>query len=180
MKFERTSFRNLLLCHPAIHSDERGLFFESFRSDLLDQEVGPIHFCQDNESISKAGVLRGLHFQVPPMAQDKLVRVVRGSALDVAVDLRTEEPTYGKYFSLVLSGSNRIQLFIPKGFAHGFLSLEDDTVFSYKCSARYSREYERSLLWNDSGLNIDWGITHPQVSNKDRDAPSFNGFNSPF
>jgi dTDP-4-dehydrorhamnose 3,5-epimerase len=125
-------------------------------------------------------VIRGLHFQIPPKGQAKLVRVSKGSVLDVAVDLRQTEPTYGQYFSLVLSGENATQLYIPEGFAHGFLVLEDDTVFSYKCTNYYSKELERSIRWNDSAIAIDWGCDSPLLSLRDEQAMLFSEFETPF
>jgi dTDP-4-dehydrorhamnose 3,5-epimerase len=161
--------------------DERGAFSESFNEAKFRIETGMnLTFVQDNESVSKKDVLRGLHFQVPPKSQAKLVRVSRGAVLDVVVDLRTTEPTFGQSFKIMLSEENKTQLFIPEGFAHGFLVLEDQTIFAYKCTNYYSKEHDRSMLWCDEQLNIDWGISNPIVSDKDKHAQRFTDFQSPF
>lgn len=171
----------LVVIEPSIFQDDRGFFFESYSlknySDYLGSEV---KFVQDNISLSKKGVLRGLHFQLPPFAQGKLVSVLRGSVLDVAVDLRQDSSTYGKYQAVKLTDQNRLQFWIPEGFAHGFVSLEDNTIFSYKCSNYYSPQHERTILWNDSDLNIDWGIFDTIVSEKDKIGEDFSNFISPF
>ncbi|MCC6600425.1 MAG: dTDP-4-dehydrorhamnose 3,5-epimerase [Crocinitomicaceae bacterium] len=175
MKIEKTPFDELLVVHPTVISDARGYFFEIFNEARFRLESGQnVNFVQDNESMSSKGVLRGMHFQVPPHSQAKLVRVSSGSVLDMVVDLRRSKQTFGKTFSIVLSGENKIQLFIPEGFAHGFLVLEDHSVFSYKCSKYYSREHDRTMLWNDSELSIDWGIVNPIVSEKDQNALPFS------
>ena len=171
----------VLLIQPDVFKDERGYFYESFNSRKFENIVGSkINFVQDNQSLSNTGVLRGLHFQNPPYAQDKLVRVVKGSVLDVAVDIRVNSPTYGKHFSAILSEENHHQLWIPKGFAHGFVCLEDETIFSYKCSDYYSKESEGSILWNDPELEIEWGIDNPILSKKDLEATSFKDFKTQF
>lgn len=139
-----------------------------------------VQFVQDNESISRKNVLRGLHLQVPPFAQGKLVRVVNGEVLDVVVDLRKNSDTFGKYESVILSSENMLQLWIPPGFAHGFLSRCDNTVFSYKCTGFYNKDAEQSILWNDPDLNIQWGMDNPVVSEKDSNAILFKDFISPF
>ncbi|MBE0642339.1 MAG: dTDP-4-dehydrorhamnose 3,5-epimerase [Bacteroidales bacterium] len=180
ISIERTSLPDVLLIHPRVFGDDRGHFFEPFNAAVFAEHGLPTHFVQDNQSRSKAGVLRGLHLQLPPFAQGKLVRVVRGSALDVAVDLRTKSPSYGKWISAVLSDVNHTMLWIPEGFAHGFLSLEDDTVFSYKCTAFYNKASEASIRWDDNALGIEWGIEKPFLSDKDASAPLFHEFNSPF
>ncbi|MFN5149715.1 MAG: dTDP-4-dehydrorhamnose 3,5-epimerase [Flavobacteriia bacterium] len=173
--------KGLVVIEPSIFHDDRGFFFESYNiknySDYLGSEV---KFVQDNISLSKKGVLRGLHFQLPPFAQGKLVSVLRGSVLDVAVDLRQDSSTYGKYQAVKLTDQNRLQFWIPEGFAHGFVSLEDNTIFSYKCSNYYSPQHERTILWNDSDLNIDWGIFDTMVSEKDKIGEDFSNFISPF
>lgn len=183
MKITSLAIEGLLLFEPRVFEDDRGSFMESFREDHF-QALSELNtrFVQDNESVSKAHVLRGLHFQVPPKAQAKLVRVSQGSVLDVAVDLRKGSPTFGQHCALLLSAENRRQFYIPEGFAHGFLSLEDDTIFSYKCSEYYSHEDERSLLWNDEHLGIDWKLDSDRVllSEKDKNAPAFADFESPF
>jgi dTDP-4-dehydrorhamnose 3,5-epimerase len=181
MVIEQTPFKQLLVLKPDIFTDERGSFVESFNEAKFRIETGMnLTFVQDNESVSKKNVLRGLHFQVPPKSQAKLVRVARGAVLDVVVDLRITEPTYGQSFQIVLSEENKSQLFIPEGFAHGFLVLEDQTIFSYKCSNYYSKDYDRSMLWCDEQLNINWGVANPIVSEKDKNAQRLADFESPF
>ncbi len=181
MKIDKTEFKDLLIISPDVFSDDRGYFFEPFNEARFRIETGlNLTFVQDNESLSKKNVLRGLHFQVPPKAQAKLIRVVSGSVLDVVVDLRKFEPTFGRYFKLTISAENKKQLFVPEGFAHGFHVLEDNTVFSYKCSNYYSKEFDRALLWNDRAFAIDWGIQHPILSSKDMDAQKFADFETPF
>jgi dTDP-4-dehydrorhamnose 3,5-epimerase len=181
MNITTTEFRGLLLLEPTVHSDERGSFMESFNEARFRVETGlNVTFVQDNESTSIRNTLRGLHFQIPPKSQAKLVRVAHGAAWDVVVDLRVTEPTFGKWFKILLTAENRKQLFIPEGFAHGFWTLEENTVFSYKCTNYYNSECDRSLLWNDPTLDIDWGIDHPILSNKDRNAMRFAEFESPF
>ena len=181
MQIEKTRFRDLLVIQPAVFADERGAFQESFNEARFRIETGlNLTFVQDNESVSKRNVIRGLHFQIPPKGQAKLVRVSRGSVLDVAVDLRQTEPTFGKYYSHVLSGENATQLFIPEGFAHGFLVLEDDTIFSYKCTNYYSKELERSIRWNDPSIAIDWGCDDPLLSTRDEQAMLFSEFETSF
>ncbi len=181
MEIITTGFKDLLLIQPTVFGDNRGYFFESYNAKAFQEKTGlNINFIQDNESMSKAGVVRGLHFQNPPFAQDKLVRVFTGSVLDVVVDLRKSEPTYGQVFSHVLSGENKLQLFVPKGFAHGFATLEDNTVFAYKCSAFYNKAEEDCILWNDENLNIDWQISNPTISDKDLTGKKFVTFESPF
>lgn len=170
-----------LMIRPRQFGDDRGHFAETWRSEHFEAAIGrPVHFVQDNESVSGKGVLRGLHFQVPDRAQGKLVRVVRGAALDVAVDLRTGSPTYGQHQTALLTGENRWQFWVPEGFAHGFLTLEPDTVFCYKCTDIYSTDHERSLVWNDPDLGIDWGTDAPLLSPKDEAAGKFADFHSPF
>lgn len=182
MTVEKLEISGLLVLTPRIFEDERGLFFESFNQDVFNQLVGnKVAFCQDNESHSRKNVLRGLHFQAPPVAQGKLVRVSQGSVLDVAVDLRKNSSTYGQYASVMLSAANKKQFWIPAGFAHGFLALEDDTVFNYKCTAFYNKASEGGLNWNDETLNIDWNLTgEPVLSEKDRVETQFKMFKSPF
>lgn len=181
MLVEQTPLEGVLVFTPRLFSDDRGSFFESFNHRQFEESVGhAVNFVQDNESVSHLHVLRGLHFQSPPMAQGKLVRVVHGSVLDVAVDLRKESPTFGKHFSLVLSGENKQQLWIPPGFAHGFLSREAGTIFAYKCTNYYAPATEVTLQWNDPDLGISWGIDQPVISAKDQDSLLFRTFQSPF
>lgn len=176
MEIVKTPLAGLLIVKPAVFEDERGYFFESYNRDKFLAHGIDVNYVQDNESKSKKGVLRGLHFQNPPYAQGKLVRVMHGSVLDVAVDLRKDSPTYGQSSSIVLSGENKWMYWIPEGFAHGFLTLEDDTVFFYKCTNVYNKPAEGSIRWNDPDLNIDWGISDPIVSDKDKNAPWFKDF----
>ena len=178
---EKITIDGLVLLKPTIFSDERGVFLESYNKFKYDSLFGGhIEFMQDNLSVSKKNVLRGLHFQKRPMAQGKLVQVIKGSVLDVAVDIRKSSPTYGQYYKIELNDINKFQLWIPEGFAHGFVSLEEGTIFSYKCTNLYSKENEMDLLWNDTQLNIDWGIESPVLSDKDKTAMPFRNFNTPF
>ena len=180
MNITKTDIKGLIIIEPQIFKDSRGAFFESWNTKKFKQLGINEDFVQDNQSVSSKGVLRGLHFQNPPYAQAKLVRVIKGSVLDVAVDLRKNSPTYGKHVSVILSEQNNKSFFIPKGFAHGFLSLEDNTVFNYKCSDYYNKESEGSLLWNDEDLKIDWQIDNPLVSEKDLQADLFKNFKTKF
>lgn len=177
----KTPFEGLYLFQPKVFGDERGYFFESFNQRIFNDLTGSNHinFVQDNQSMSQKDVLRGMHFQVPPNAQAKLVRVIRGAVLDVVVDLRKDSPQFGKHFSVKITDENHTQLYIPEGFAHGFLTLEDHTVFSYKCTGYYHQESEVSLKWDDKDLDIDWKLDNPIVSAKDQAAISFNKYNSP-
>lgn len=176
MEVEQTSLNDCFLIKPKIFIDGRGSFFESFNKKQFFEITGiSVDFVQDNQSHSHKGVLRGLHFQTRDFEQAKLVRVVTGSVLDVVVDLRPESTTFGKYFSVVLSAKNNKQLFIPRGFAHGFLVLEDDSIFSYKCDNYYHPEFEKGIIFNDPTLNIDWDFPETQiiVSAKDSMLPTF-------
>jgi len=170
----------LKLLQPTVFKDERGYFFESYNYETFNKFKINDVFIQDNQSCSKINVIRGLHFQIPPYAQAKLVRVLQGAVLDVAVDLRKESTTFGKYFSVVLSKENELQFYIPVGFAHGFAVLEDHTIFVYKCSNIYHKESERTIYFNDQDLNIDWRIDNPIVSKKDLQGIHFKDFNTPF
>ena len=170
----KSKIEGLLLLEPVLHGDERGYFMESFSERDFEAQTGlKVRFVQDNESRSRKGVLRGLHFQKEPYAQAKLVRVVRGKVLDVAVDIRPESQTFGKYVATELSGENHRQMFIPKGFAHGYVVLEDDTVFQYKCDEYYHPEAEGGIAWNDPQIAIDWGVAENEVilSEKDKHRP---------
>ena len=181
MEINTTDLKGVYLIKPKIFKDDRGVFFESFNKKIFDNKVdSKINFVQDNQSLSSKGVLRGLHFQNPPHAQAKLVSVVKGSVIDVVVDLRKESKTYGNYILEELSEYNNHQLFVPKGMAHGFLTLEDNTIFSYKCSDFYHKESEDSILWNDPALNIKWPNSNPILSEKDENAKKFSSFVSPF
>lgn len=180
MIVEQFDIQGLLIIKPTIFSDDRGLFYETYSKNKY-HEIGlPIDLLQDNESISKKNVLRGLHFQNPPYDQGKLVRVIKGKVLDVAVDIRKKSPTYGKYLMVELSEENKYQFWIPSGFAHGFLSLTDETIFTYKCSNFYNKDAESGLIWCDTDLNINWGVDTPIVSEKDNQLYSISSFNSPF
>ncbi|MFT4771460.1 MAG: dTDP-4-dehydrorhamnose 3,5-epimerase [Cryomorphaceae bacterium] len=170
MKVVQNHISGLLTLEPNVFEDDRGYFIESFNKTAFKDATGvDVDFVQDNESMSNKDVLRGMHFQIPPFAQDKLLRVVRGSVIDVAVDLRQNSPTFGEYAKVLLSAKNKKQFFVPKGFAHGFLVLEDQTIFSYKCSNFYDRDSERSLKWNDPAIGINWDIDEPILSAKDRE-----------
>ena len=180
MTITKTEIEGLLILEPRVFKDDRGLFFESFNKEQFTEAAGSVNFIQDNQSVSKKGVLRGLHFQTNPHAQGKLVRVAHGSVIDVAVDIRKDSPTYGQHVSVKLSAENNKQFWIPEGFAHGFVSLEDNTIFCYKCTDYYAPECEGSLLWNDKDLNINWGIQEPLVSEKDKVATKFVNFTTSF
>jgi len=172
----KTDIEGPLIIEPRVFGDHRGYFFESFSQRDFEANVGPVTFVQDNESYSaQRGVVRGLHFQKGDKAQAKLLRVVRGSVLDVAVDIRPGSPTFGRHVKVVLSGVNKRQFFIPRGFAHGFLVLEDDTVFQYKCDNFYAPEAEGSYRWNDPFFAVDWGVSPEEVilSEKDARAPFY-------
>ncbi|MDA9863495.1 dTDP-4-dehydrorhamnose 3,5-epimerase [Flavobacteriales bacterium] len=181
LEIERGDIEGPFMMRPRRFGDDRGYFSETWRQAHFEEALGrKVHFVQDNESVSGTNVLRGLHFQIPDHAQGKLVRVARGAALDVAVDLRKGSPTFGQHQKALLTEENRWQFWVPEGFAHGFLTLEPDTVFCYKCTEVYSPEHERSLLWNDADLAIDWGTGSPLLSAKDEVAPAFAAFQSPF
>ncbi len=180
MEIIETGIAGLLIVKPQVFEDARGYFFESYNKEKFLNKGIDQNFVQDNESKSMKGVLRGLHFQAPPFAQGKLVRVMKGAVLDVAVDLRKQSPTYGKWASIELTESNKWMYWIPPGFAHGFLTLENDTVFFYKCTNVYNKKSEGSIRWDDPDLGIDWGIDAPVLSDKDRIAPLLKDFVSPF
>ena len=176
MNVTPTALPGVLLLEPKLFADERGYFMESFNQRAFDAAVGePVTFVQDNHSRSDRGVLRGLHYQLPPHAQGKLVRVVRGSAFDVVVDLRRASPTFGQWYGATLDAVTHQQLWIPPGFAHGFLALEDDTHFLYKTTDFYARDCERAIAWNDATLSIAWpdAGSAPRLAEKDAAAPSF-------
>lgn len=170
MNFIRTKIPDVVVIEPAVHGDERGYFVETFRADKLETFLGyQIDFCQDNESKSSRGVLRGLHYQLAPDAQTKLVRVIQGSVLDVAVDIRKGSPTFGQHVAVKLTAENKKQLFVPRGFAHGFVVLEDDTVFAYKVDSYYSPENDRGISFDDKDLKIDWQIPHAELKLSEKD-----------
>jgi dTDP-4-dehydrorhamnose 3,5-epimerase len=180
MEIKELELKGVYLITPKVFEDERGHFFESFNQNVFKENKLDLNFVQDNQSLSQKGVLRGLHFQKPPFAQGKLIRVIKGRVIDVAVDIRKNSPTYGKSIALEISEYNKLMFYIPEGFAHGFLTLEDNTIFSYKCTNFFNKESEGSLLWNDVDLNIDWGNITPLLSEKDKEAPVFSTFKSPF
>ena len=177
MNFIRTKISDVVIIEPQVHGDERGYFVETFRTDKLNEFLGyMINFCQDNESKSSRGVLRGLHYQLAPAAQTKLVRVIQGSVLDVAVDIRKNSPTFGKHVAVELSSENKRQLLVPRGFAHGFVVLEDDTVFAYKVDNYYSPENDRGIAFDDEALAIEWqvAIDELNLSAKDKVQPKLS------
>lgn len=173
MRVIKTKLEGVVIIEPQVFFDDRGYFFESFSQQRFNEQVAPITFVQDNESKSSYGVLRGLHFQKPPFAQSKLVRVVKGKVLDVAVDLRKDSPTFGQYESVVLSEENKRQFFIPQGFAHGFAVLSEEAIFQYKCDNYYAPQSEGSVRWNDPTIAIDWQLPEKDIilSAKDEKAP---------
>ena len=182
MEVIKTAIEGLVIIEPRIFADARGYFFESFSAREFEEKVVKTEFCQDNESKSSYGVLRGLHFQKPPYAQSKLVRCVKGAVLDVAVDIRKGSPTYGQYVAVELTEDNHRQFFIPRGFAHGFSVLSEEVVFQYKCDNFYAPQSEGALAWDDPDLNIDWKIPADKVilSAKDACHPRLKDFDSPF
>ncbi|EGR1702776.1 dTDP-4-dehydrorhamnose 3,5-epimerase [Vibrio cholerae] len=176
MKFSRTNISDVVVCEPLVHGDERGYFFESFREDKLADFLGySVKFVQDNESLSSKGVLRGLHYQLSPHAQSKLVRVIEGEVLDIAVDIRVGSDTFGQHVSVVLSGENKKQIFIPRGFAHGFVVLSESAKFAYKVDNYYSPECDRGIAFDSSTLVIDWQLDRGEllISDKDMNQPDF-------
>ena len=182
MRFIKTKIKDLIILEPEIFGDSRGYFIESYNQKKFEDIVGKVLFVQDNESKSTKGVLRGLHFQKPPFDQAKLVRCIAGKVLDVAVDLRKRSKTYGQHIVVELSSENKRQLFVPRGFAHGFLVLSENAIFSYKVDNVYAPDYDSGIRWNDSKLNIKWGIDDSDilVSDKDSILPFFSDFKSPF
>jgi len=182
MKFTKTSIEGLVIIDPTVFGDNRGYFLESYNEKEFKEVIGNVSFVQDNESKSSKGVLRGLHFQKSPFAQAKLVRCIEGKVLDVVVDIRKNSKTYGQYFTTELSGENKKQVFIPRGFAHGFLVLSDSAIFAYKVDNTYAPEHDAGIRWNDPIVNIQWGLSESEVlvSDKDAQLPFFNEFDSPF
>ena len=182
MKFLETPIKDLYVIEPRIWKDERGYFYESYNHKLFKDAGIPDDFVQDNQSMSHKGALRGLHAQSPPYAQGKLVRVIRGRVMDVVVDVRKNSPTYGQNVSIELSGDNHLMFWIPPGFLHGFATLEDHTIFTYKVSGPYNQTSEIGVLWNDPDLNINWGIGEAEIilSEKDKNLTRFKDFTSPF
>ncbi|MBT4340276.1 MAG: dTDP-4-dehydrorhamnose 3,5-epimerase [Bacteroidetes bacterium] len=180
MEIIKTEIEGLLIIKPKVFEDERGYFYESYNEQAYQENGIAMNFVQDNQSKSKRGVLRGLHFQNPPFAQGKLIRVLSGCVFDVAVDIRKDSETYGQWHSVILSEDNKLQYWIPPGFAHGFLTLENDTILSYKCTELYNKEAEGSIRWNDPDLKISWSYYDPILSDKDKDATLFKDFVSLF
>lgn len=182
MEAIKTELDGVFIIEPRVFGDDRGYFFESFSQREFEEKVCKTTFIQDNQSFSKYGVLRGLHFQKAPYAQSKLVRVTKGKVIDVAVDIRKGSPTYGKHVAVELSEDNHRQLFIPRGFAHGFVVLSEEAIFQYKCDNFYSKESEGAIMWNDPDLGIDWGISEADaiLSDKDRLNSLLKDSDSPF
>ena len=182
MKFIKTEIPEVVIIEPRVFGDDRGYFLESFNQNEFEKNIGKVTFIQDNESKSSKGVLRGLHFQKPPFSQAKLVRCIEGSVIDVAVDIRKGSPTYGKHVAVELTGENKKQLFVPRGFAHGFAVLSETAVFAYKVDNTYAPEYDSGLLWNDPSLNIDWKLDTNEVrlSEKDRMLETLEKLENPF
>ncbi len=182
MRFTTTKIKGLIILEPKIFKDDRGYFLETYNQKKFEEIVGKVLFVQDNESKSSYGILRGLHFQKPPFDQAKLVRCIEGKVLDVAVDLRNNSKTYGQHLKVELSGKNKRQLFVPRGFAHGFLVLSEFAIFSYKVDNVYAPNYDSGICWNDPTLNIHWGVDENQilVSEKDANLPMLSDFESPF
>lgn len=180
MTIRETGIKGLLHLIPRVFEDARGYFLEAYNKNVYNELGITELFVQDNLSKSEKNVLRGLHFQNPPNAQGKLVSVISGAVLDVAVDIRKNSPSYGKYYAAELSEKNKHILWIPPGFAHGFLTLEDNTIFSYKCTGLYNKSSEDSIHWNDPDLNINWGVLNPSLSEKDQKAQPFTEFHSKF
>ena len=182
MKFIKTAIPDVFIIEPSVFGDDRGYFLESFNLEKFEENIFPIKFVQDNESKSSRGVLRGLHFQKPPFNQAKLVRCIEGRVMDVAVDIRKGSPTYGKHVAIELTGENKRQLFVPRGFAHGFSVLSDSAVFAYKVDNTYAPESDSGIRYDDKELNIDWGLNKAEVqlSVKDKNLSFFKDLDSPF
>lgn len=180
MEIQDTFIEGLKIIKPKVFFDKRGYFYESYNESAFRKAGLMMRFVQDNESKSNKGVLRGLHFQLPPYSQGKLIRVIKGRVIDVVVDLRKNSANYGKHYSIELSEENKLMFYIPEGFAHGFLTLEDNTIFNYKCTNVYHPESEAGIMWNDKDLEIDWNIENPIISDKDTKNISFKDFVSPF
>mgnify|MGYP006091876239 CR=1 FL=1 len=182
MKFIETKISDLIIIEPKVFSDSRGYFFETYNKEKFDKNFGITNFVQDNESKSSKGVLRGFHFQKPPYDQAKLVRCIEGKILDIALDLRKQSKTYGKYEKVILSADNKKQFFIPRGFAHAFLVLSEAAIFSYKVDNIYAPKYDSGIAWNDQSLSVDWGLNESELilSEKDKNLPFLSKINSPF
>lgn len=182
MKFIKTEISDVYIIEPSVFGDNRGYFLESFNLERFEENVYPVKFVQDNESKSSKGVLRGLHFQKPPFEQSKLVRCIEGKVVDVAVDIRKGSPTYGMHVAVELSGENKRQLFVPRGFAHGFAVLSETAVFAYKVDNVYAPDSDSGIRFDDKELDIDWGLLEEdvQLSEKDKDLAFFKDLDSPF
>jgi len=182
MKFVNTPIEGLVIIEPTVFRDDRGCFLESYNKKKFEKAIGKVSFVQDNESKSSKGVLRGLHFQKPPYAQAKLVRCIEGKVMDVAVDIRDGSDTYGEHITVELSGENKKQVFIPRGFAHGFVVLSESAIVAYKVDNSYAPTYDAGIRWDDSILNIQWGVNEREVlvSEKDAKLPFFSEFKTPF
>ncbi len=182
MNFVKTPIEGLIIIEPQVWKDERGYFYESYNKQKFEQAGIYAEFVQDNQSFSQKGTLRGLHCQAPPFAQGKLVRVIQGRVIDIAVDARKNSATFGQSLSVELSGENQKMLWVPPGFLHGFVTLQNDTIFTYKVSGLYNKASEMGVIWNDKDLKINWGIDDSEVilSEKDKILPAFKDFNSPF
>ena len=180
MEIIETNLNGLVVIKPKVFEDDRGYFFESYNQNLFKEAGLNLEFVQDNQSLSQKGVLRGLHFQNAPFAQGKLVRVITGAVFDVAVDIRKNSKTYGQWYGIELTEKNKSMMYIPTGFAHGFLTLQDNTIFSYKCTNFYNKSSEDCLLWNDKDININWNFDQPLLSSKDLEGKNFKNFVSNF
>ena len=182
MKFIETKISDVIIIEPSVFIDKRGYFLETYNQNKFEEAVGMTSFIQDNESKSSKGVLRGLHFQKPPFEQAKLVRCIEGEVLDVAVDIRKNSKTYGQHIAVILSGENKRQLFVPRGFAHGFLVLSDNATFAYKVDNTYAPEHDAGIRWNDKELSIQWSMKENEVTVSDKDAllPTLSDFITPF
>ncbi len=182
MEVIKTNFDGVVIIEPHVFGDDRGYFYESFSQREFEEKVCRTTFTQDNQSFSKYGVLRGLHFQKPPFAQSKLVHITKGKVIDIVVDIRKGSPTYGKYIAIELTEDNHRQLFISRGYAHGFVVLSDEAICQYKCDNYYSKESEGAIMWNDPDLDIDWGIIEADaiLSDKDKRNSLLKDFDSPF
>lgn len=182
MELIKTDLEDLFILEPRVFGDNRGYFFEPYNQKVFEEKFSKVEFVQDNESMSSRGVLRGLHFQKPPFDQAKLVRCIQGEVIDVVVDIRLNSSTYGKHVEVLLSEDNKRQLFVPRGFAHGFAVLSEKAIFAYKVDNWYAPEYDSGIIWNDIDLNIDWRLKpeEVQLSDKDKDLISFKDFTTPF
>lgn len=180
MEIIETNLKGLVILKPKVFEDERGYFYESYNQKLFANAGLNLNFVQDNQSLSHSGVLRGMHFQNPPYAQGKLVRVITGAVYDVVIDIRKNSDTYGKWFGVELTQENKWMMYIPEGFAHGFLTLKDNTIFSYKCTNFYNKVSEDSILWNDPEIGVQWNVKDPMLSPKDLEGKLFKNFTSQF